>query len=78
MSEQPGWKRTTRFRLGFQVKDGKIADDAPSFLALHEFSEGNKIGKDVVPLDPITDWSKRVIDAAQTVDGAVYYKVGSS
>lgn len=78
MSEQPGWKRTTRFRLGFQVKDGKIADDAPSFLALHEFGEGNKIGKDVIPLDPLTDWTKRVIDAAQTVDGAVYYKVGSS
>ena len=55
-----------------------MADDAPSFLALHEFDEGNKLGKDVVPLDPLTDWTKRVIDAAQTVDGAVYHKVGSS
>ena len=60
------------------MKDGKIADDAPSFLALHEFDEGNKIGKDVLPLDPRTDWTKRVMDAARTVDGAVYHKVGSS
>ncbi|OCL14285.1 hypothetical protein AOQ84DRAFT_281396 [Glonium stellatum] len=78
MSEQPGWKRTTRFRIGFQVKDGKPADDAPSFLAIHEFGEGNKIGKDVVPLEPITDWTKRVLESCRAIDGAVYHKVGSS
>jgi hypothetical protein len=77
MSEQPGWARTTRFSLLHQHKsDGKTVD-APSFLAIHEFGEGHKIGKDVEPLDPMTEWTKRCMSAAKAIDAAVYHKVKS-
>ncbi|KAF2467070.1 uncharacterized protein BDR25DRAFT_345234 [Lindgomyces ingoldianus] len=75
MSEQPGWKRTTRFNLLLHHKsDGKPTEPL-SFLAIHEFGEGHKIGKDVVPLDPMTDWTKKCMAEARVIDAAVYTKV---
>jgi len=77
MAEEPGWKRTTRFRVAGQLYDNTPADDAPSFLTIHEFGDGNKIGKQVLPLDPITDWTKKVMGSAKSIDAAVYHKVKS-
>ncbi|KAF2653397.1 hypothetical protein K491DRAFT_694800 [Lophiostoma macrostomum CBS 122681] len=75
MSEQPGWKRTTRFSLLFQHRpDGKEMERI-SFLAIHEFGDGHKIGKNVETLDPMTDWTKKVMSEAKAIDAAIYHKV---
>lgn len=74
MSEQPGWKRTTRFNLLFQHKRNGQEGTAPSFLAIHEFGDGHKLGKDVEPLDPMTDWTERCMSQAKAIDAAIYRK----
>ncbi|ORY10889.1 hypothetical protein BCR34DRAFT_566188 [Clohesyomyces aquaticus] len=75
MSEQPGWKRTTRFSLlAQQSNDGKPMERI-SFLAIHEFGEGHKIGNQVEALDPMTDWTKRCMANSKAIDAAVYQKV---
>jgi hypothetical protein len=77
MSAEPGWKRTTRFKLVGQLLDFEPISGAPSALAIHEFGEGHKIGKKVLPLEPITVWTKKVIGAAKAIDAGVYHKVKS-
>ena len=76
MSEQPGWKRTVRFKLLYQHRDPTdIGSEAPSFLAIHEFGGGHKLGKDVEPLDPMTEWTKRCMSDCKAIDAAIYNKV---
>ncbi|KAF2707031.1 hypothetical protein K504DRAFT_436215 [Pleomassaria siparia CBS 279.74] len=77
MSEQPGWKRTTRYKLLSQHRNDDKEQQRMSFLAIHEFGEDNKIGKDVEPLDPMTDWTKRAMTAAKAIEAAVYHRVKS-
>ncbi|KAF2117679.1 hypothetical protein BDV96DRAFT_517369 [Lophiotrema nucula] len=74
MSKEPGYKRTARFSLLAQNRtDGKESERI-SFLAIHEFGEGHKIGKDVKPLDPMTEWTKRCMSNAKAIDAAIYNK----
>ncbi|KAJ4294397.1 hypothetical protein N0V90_008087 [Kalmusia sp. IMI 367209] len=74
MSEQPGWKRTTRYSPLFQTRNvGKPG--GLDFVALHQFGEGNKLGKEVEPLDPMTDWTKKCMSECTSIDAAVYHKV---
>lgn len=74
MSEQPGWKRTTRFSLlSHHGSIGKKSEEL-SFLAIHEFGEGNKLGIDVEALEPISDWTKKVMGEAKAIDAGIYYK----
>jgi hypothetical protein len=77
MSEQTGWKRTARFNLLFQQRNDEKESQRLSFLAIHEFGEGHKIGTDVEPLNPMTEWTKRAMSAAKAIEAAVYYKVKS-
>lgn len=77
MSEQPGWKRTTRFKLLFQTRNDGKPPGGLDFLAIHEFGEGNKIGKDVEPLDPMTDWTKKCMSECKAIDAAVFRKAKS-
>jgi hypothetical protein len=75
MSIEPGYLRTMRYELLLaRQSDGKSVD-APSFLAIHEFGEGNKLGKDVEPLLPITDWTKKCMSDAKAIDAAIYHEV---
>ena len=74
MSEQPGWKRTVRYKLLTQHRSDKKDEAWLSFLAIHEFGEGHRLGKDVEPLDPMTDWTKRCMSAAKGIDAAIYQK----
>lgn len=77
MSLEPGWIRTNRYEMIFNRRnDGKDVD-APSFLAIHEFGEGNNLGKNVEPLTPITDWTKRCMADAKAIDATIYQKVKS-
>lgn len=75
MSKQPGWKRTTRFNLLFQMRNDGNPPRGLDFLAIHEFGDGHKIGKDVEPLEPMTDWTKRCMSECKAIDAAVYHKV---
>lgn len=77
MSEQPGWKRTTRFKLLYQYKNDGPANDALKYFTIHEFGEGHKIGRQVVPLDPMTEWTKKEMQKAKAIDAAIYQKTKS-
>ena len=74
MAKEPGWKRTTRFTLLAQRANGREPSERVSFLALHQFGEGHEIGQDVVPLDPMTEWTKRCMSECKAIDAAVFVK----
>jgi hypothetical protein len=74
MSEEPGWWRTTRYSLLYQVSSSGRESEKLSFLAVHEFGEGNTLGKDVKALEPISDWTKKLMSEAKAIDAAIYHK----
>jgi hypothetical protein len=77
MSKEPGYVRTSRFSLVHQLRTDGGKLERISFLAIHEFGDGHKIGTKVEPLDPMTDWTKRCMSNAKAIDAAVYKKVQS-
>ena len=74
MSEQPGWWRTTRYSLLHQQSNDGKESEKLSFLATHEFGEGNQLGTEVKALEPISDWTKKVMSEAKAIDAAIYHK----
>ncbi|KAL5120543.1 hypothetical protein ACEQ8H_001562 [Pleosporales sp. CAS-2024a] len=74
MSKEPGYWRTTRLSLLHQNSTGKAQSEKLSFLAIHAFGDGNTLGTEVKPLDPITDWTKKVMSEAKGMDVAIYHK----
>lgn len=74
MSEQPGWWRTRRFNLLIRQTSSGSKDAELPFLAVHEFGPENQLGKDVKPLEPISDWTKKVMSEAKGLDAAIYHK----
>jgi hypothetical protein len=74
MSEQPGWWRTTRFDLLAQHSNGTFQSEKLPFLAVHEFGAGNQLGNIVKPLEPVTDWTKKVMSEAKGIDAAIFHK----
>lgn len=46
-----------------------------SFLAIHEFSADNDLGDTVKPLQPVSEWTKKVMSAALGIDAAIYRRV---
>lgn len=60
----------------FQIKDkhDNLADNTPTWMVIHEFDDGY-LGEDVLPLQPMTDWTKEVMNTAQQIDAAVYRKL---
>lgn len=77
MSEQPGWKRTTRYELLHQRSGTGEVGPELKFLAVHEFGEGHGLGKDVQALQPMSEWTKRVMGDAVGIDAAIYHQVNS-
>ncbi|KAF2833640.1 hypothetical protein CC86DRAFT_415536 [Ophiobolus disseminans] len=73
MSEQPGWWRTTRFSLRDQHSNRQEGDKL-SFLAIHEFGDDNQLGTEVKALEPMSDWTKKVMSEAKAIDAAIYHK----
>lgn len=76
---QPGWKRTTRYNLLFQVRNvegPQTAEDAPSWLALHEWEQGY-LKEEVQPFQPRTEWTKRVMENIKFGQAGNYEKIGS-
>lgn len=74
MSKEPGWWRTSRFSLVHQNSTGKEQAEELSFLAIHEFVEGHQLGTQVKALEPISDWTKKVMGEATAIDAAIYHK----
>lgn len=75
MSEQPGWLRTCRYSLISQQSStsSKGGDDQElSFLAIHEFEEGEQLGDTVKALEPISEWTMRAMKDAVGIDAAIY------
>jgi hypothetical protein len=72
MSLEPGYKRTTRWSLLHQNRHDEKPAGGLDFFAMHEFGEGNKIGKYVLPLDPMTDWTKKCMGECKAIDAAVF------
>jgi hypothetical protein len=72
MSEQTGWLRTCRYSLASQQPN--IPDDSQemSLLAIHEFGEGEQLGDTVKALEPISEWTMKVMKDAVGIDAAIY------
>ena len=75
MSEQPGWKRTTRYSLISQQSNSGQVGSELTFLAMHEFDEGHELGDEVQALQPMSEWTKRVMGEAVGIDAAIYHRV---
>ncbi|EUC50079.1 hypothetical protein COCMIDRAFT_32646 [Bipolaris oryzae ATCC 44560] len=74
MSREPGWLRTCRYSLVAQ-KGGDEKETELSFLAIHEFDESNELGDTVKALEPVTEWTKKVMNAAEGIDAAIYRRI---
>ncbi|KAF2841727.1 hypothetical protein M501DRAFT_929566 [Patellaria atrata CBS 101060] len=78
MSLEPGYIRTVRYKLIHQIRaSDDTSPPAPSFLALHEFDVSNKLGKKVVPLEPMSGWTKRVLQSQERVEAGIFKNVKS-
>ncbi|KAL6703219.1 hypothetical protein ACN47E_010081 [Coniothyrium glycines] len=75
MSEQPGWKRTTRYSLIEQASASGVVGPELSFLAMHEFGQGHRLGTEVEALQPVSGWTERVLRDAVGIDAAIYDRV---
>ncbi|KAI4641094.1 hypothetical protein J4E93_007972 [Alternaria ventricosa] len=74
-SEQPGWLRTCRYALeeqesGSEDEEGKERE--LSFLAVHEFGEGEQLEDTVKAFEPVSEWTVRVMEDAVGIDAAIY------
>ncbi|QDS70905.1 hypothetical protein FKW77_006333 [Venturia effusa] len=47
----------------------------PSSLLLYEFDKEAKLGTQVQPLDPMTDWTKKCMQEAQKIETGIYRKM---
>ena len=56
------------FRWSFQTSGMERAAKS----AFHEFGPGNKLRKDVEPIEPVSDWSKKVMSEAKAIDAAIF------
>jgi hypothetical protein len=78
MSKQPGWLRTCRYSLlsrnsSLPEESGKSQE--LSFLAIHEFGQGEKLGDTVKALEPISEWTIKVMKDAVGIDAAIYRRI---
>ncbi|RDI79248.1 hypothetical protein Vi05172_g10704 [Venturia inaequalis] len=72
MSKEPGWRRSRRYNLLFNIDS---IERAPSCLSLYEFDETAELGVQVQPLDPMTDWTKKCMQEAQRIEAGIYTKI---
>lgn len=77
MSEQRGWLRTCRFELaarhGSSVEEEEEEKEL-SFLAVHEFNDDNDLGVEVKAVEPVSEWTKKVMGEAVGIDAAIYQR----
>ena len=73
---QPGWRRSTRYTLvpGVKNSQGQTADDAPTYLALHEW-DAEHLGEKVAPFVPVTEWTKKVCGECKKIEAFNYVRI---
>lgn len=76
MSQQPGWLRTCRYSLVAQQGSGsEMGKEKQLFcLAIHEFEEKNELGDTVKALEPVSEWTRKVMSESEGIDAAIYRK----
>lgn len=73
MAREPGWVRSSRYKLVLQIKrDKSKAREAPRWMTLHEFGEGNTLGIEVAPLEPVSEWTKKVMGDMASIEAYVW------
>jgi hypothetical protein len=88
MSEQPGWKRTCRYSLlsHFQIppgspieiisgSDNEEQSAALRFLAIHEFGKGEQLGDTVGAVEPVSEWTRRILREAVGMEAGIWRRV---
>ncbi|KAF2662553.1 hypothetical protein K491DRAFT_686435 [Lophiostoma macrostomum CBS 122681] len=72
VAAMPGWRRSTRYELIFKVqsKDDPSHEEAPRYLAIHEFDEGTKIAR--MPREQWTEWTTRMVESAELLDEGTF------
>lgn len=71
-SQMPGWRKSTRYELIFKVQsvENPQREDAPKYLAIHEFDEGTEVKR--MPKESWTDWTRKIVQNAVAVDESVF------
>ncbi|KAI1851345.1 hypothetical protein JX266_003420 [Neoarthrinium moseri] len=76
MSKEPGWTRSRRYRLAKLDKKGgsptKHDASAPEWMTIHEFGDGNRLSDQVEPLDPVTDWTRKIMGDMASIEAYVW------
>lgn len=71
MSLEPGWVRSKRYKLaagsGIPEQGHRI-----TWMTIHEFGQGNKLGAKAGFLDPVTPWTKKVISQMSAHEAIVW------
>lgn len=72
VSQMPGWRKSTRYELIFKVqsKDDEIKEEAPKYLALHEFEEGTDVKR--MPREEWTKWTTKMVESAVKIDEGIF------
>ncbi|ORY12394.1 hypothetical protein BCR34DRAFT_482668 [Clohesyomyces aquaticus] len=72
VSQMSGWRKTTRYELIFKVQsaDDPNWDEAPKYLAIHEFEEGTEVKR--IPKASWTEWTKRIVESAVAIDECTF------
>ena len=73
MSKEPGWLRTCRYELVSSSSDD--AEARLPFLAVHEFGDREELGDTVRALEPVSEWTMKVMREAVGIDAAIYRRV---
>lgn len=71
MSLEPGFLRTKRYKLLYQVRPTELP---ATCMALYEFDEGNKLGTTVKPLEPMTEWTKNMFSDAKAFELGIFHR----
>jgi hypothetical protein len=68
VSRMPGWRKSTRFELIFKVqsKDDETKEEAPKYLAIHEFEDGTEVKR--MPREEWTEWTAKMVESAVKID----------
>ncbi|KAF2788681.1 hypothetical protein K505DRAFT_314477 [Melanomma pulvis-pyrius CBS 109.77] len=72
VSHMSGWRKSTRFELIFKVQsnDDLKREEAPKYLAIHEFEEGTEVKR--MPKEEWTDWTKKMVESAEKIDEGTF------
>ncbi|KAF7532139.1 hypothetical protein G7054_g8231 [Neopestalotiopsis clavispora] len=79
MSLEPGWVRSRRYKLADEPSDPDGGQrQRITWMTIHEFGQGNRLGNKVEPLDPITPWTRKVMGEMSAIEADVWINTCNS